>query len=75
MSGDTFAAAEEIEVTPEMIEAGMREYGARWLGLRDADDDIAREMLTAAYRAMFRSQPLSYREARRTDLRALGSRD
>jgi hypothetical protein len=42
----------EIEITPEMIEAGMREYGSRWLGLRDSDDETAREMLAAAYRSM-----------------------
>jgi len=47
----------EIEVTPEMIEAAMRDYGSRWLGLRDADDAVAREMLEAAYRSMHRLRP------------------
>jgi hypothetical protein len=46
----------EIEVTPEMIEAGMREYSTRWLGLRDANDDIAREMVTALFISMLRSR-------------------
>jgi len=45
---------EEIEITPRMIEVGMHEYATRWIGLRDADDEIAKEMLAAAYRAMFR---------------------
>jgi hypothetical protein len=47
----------EIEVTPAMLAAGMEEYGGRWRGLRDADGDLAREMLTAAFRAMMRSRP------------------
>jgi hypothetical protein len=51
----------EIEITPEMIEAGMEEYGGRWLGLRDADDDVAREMLRSAYAAMYRLRPLQIR--------------
>ena len=51
----------EIEITEEMIEAGMTEYGARWRGLRDADDDVARDMLVAAYRAMHRLRPLFVR--------------
>ena len=46
-------APEEIKVTREMIEAGMYEYGGRWCGLRDADDDVAGEMLKAAFLAMF----------------------
>lgn len=46
----------EIEVSAEMIEAGMWEYSRRWRGLRDADDGIAREMLSAAYRAMYASR-------------------
>jgi len=45
---------DKIEITPQMIEAGMHEYSTRWIGLRDADDEIAKEMLVAAYRAMFR---------------------
>ena len=44
-------------VTPEMIDAGMREYNARWRGLRDADDDVAREMLIAAFMAMEAVRP------------------
>jgi hypothetical protein len=58
------AAAElepKVEITAEMVEAGMREYGARWRGLRDADDDVAREMLRAAYSAMYELRPLSVR--------------
>lgn len=46
------APADEIDITQAMIEAGMHEYGIRWLGLRNADDDIGREMIIAAYRAM-----------------------
>jgi hypothetical protein len=42
-----------IEITPEMMSAGMHEYSIRWPDLCDADDDAAREMLIAAYRAMY----------------------
>lgn len=49
----------EIEVTPEMIEAGMEEYIMYWRDLCDADDDAAREMFAVAYRAMFRASLLS----------------
>jgi hypothetical protein len=51
------ALPDEIEVTPDMVEAGMLEYGGRWRGLRDAEDDIAREMLVEAYKAMYRLRP------------------
>lgn len=51
------APCNEIEVTPAMIAAGMEEYSGRWLGLRDADDRVAAEMLAEAYRAMFRLRP------------------
>jgi hypothetical protein len=44
--------AEDMEITPEMIAAGMEEYSSRWLGLRDADDAIAADMLRAAFSAM-----------------------
>lgn len=57
----------EIEITPEMIAAGMREYGSRWLGLRAADDDVAKEMLTAAFRVMFLSRPKSRQPNRQDD--------
>src|SRR5437660_1430017 len=33
------ATADEIEVTPEMIEAGLEEYKTRWGGLVDADEE------------------------------------
>jgi hypothetical protein len=46
-----------IEITVEMIEAGLVEYGSRWLGLRDADDTVAREMLRAAFIRMYRLRP------------------
>ena len=46
---------EEIEITQEMIEAGMKEYAGRWPDLRDADDDVAREMLRAAFSAMYQA--------------------
>src|SRR6266478_5302857 len=55
---------EEIEITPEMIDVGMREYAGRWCGLRDAEDDVAREMLAAAYAAMYRLRPRSSGVAR-----------
>ena len=55
---------EDIRVTPEMIEVGMHEYSTRWIGLRDADDEIAKEMLAAAYRAMFRLMPVSESQPR-----------
>lgn len=51
------APEDKIEITDEMIEAGMHEYGVRWRGLRDADDDVAREMVRAVYRAMFSCRP------------------
>jgi hypothetical protein len=50
-------ATNEIEITSEMVEAGMIEYNRCWCGLADADDDVARGMLTAAYQAMRRLQP------------------
>jgi len=43
---------DEMDITPAMIEAGMHEYGIRWRGLRDADDEVAREMIIAVYREM-----------------------
>lgn len=55
--GEAGAPANEIEITPEMIEAGMIEYNRRWCGLADADDDVAREMVRAAYLAMRRLLP------------------
>jgi hypothetical protein len=48
----------DIEITPEMIEAGMREYSFRWCGLRDADDEVAREMVAEVYRSMYLLRPL-----------------
>lgn len=45
----------EIEVTPEMIEAGVEEYRGHWLGLRDSDEAIARDMVCDVYRAMVTS--------------------
>lgn len=48
------ALPDEIVVTEEMIEAGMKEYSGSWLGLRDADDEVAREMLKDAFLAMYR---------------------
>jgi hypothetical protein len=33
--------AKEISIISEMVVAGMREYSSRWLGLRDADDEVA----------------------------------
>lgn len=53
---------DELEVTPEIIGAGMEEYSARWLGLRDADDDIVAEMLRAAFLAMYVLRPRQPRE-------------
>ena len=45
--------ADEIEITPEMIEAGMEEYRAHWPGLRDADEGVAVDMLRSAFKAMY----------------------
>jgi hypothetical protein len=59
-------SSDEIEITPEMIEAGMEEYATRWIGLRDADDEVASMMLKAAYIAMYRLRPLSEHEAHQT---------
>lgn len=47
----------EIEVTKEMIEAGMEEYFARWCGLERADREVAREMIREAFLAMMRVLP------------------
>ena len=55
------APADDIEITPAMIEAGMGEYGSVWCDLRDADDDVACEMLRAAYVAMYRLRPVRSR--------------
>lgn len=60
-------STDEIEIAPEVIEAGMREYGARWLGLRDANDIVAREMLAAAYRAMTAARRRLFHEVAQTD--------
>ena len=48
--------AKEISIISEMVEAGMREYSSRWLGLRDADDEVAKEMVQAVFCAMLRSR-------------------
>jgi hypothetical protein len=40
-----------------LFDAGRHEYFCRWLGLRDAEDDVAREMIFAVYRAMYRIRP------------------
>jgi hypothetical protein len=61
------AAPEKIVITPQMIEAGMREYASRWLGLRDADDDVAREMMAAAFRVMLLVQSRSDRSTVRSE--------
>ena len=59
---DALVASERPEVagapaiTDRMVEAGMHEYAIRWLGLRDADDEIARKMVAAVYRVMFALQ-------------------
>jgi hypothetical protein len=53
--GEAGAPEGEIEITPEMIEAGKREYGIRWGDLRDAVDDVPEEeMVAAVYLAMYR---------------------
>ena len=51
------APSDEMKIAAEMIEAGMAEYSAHWLGLRDADDDEAREMLRLAFQEMWRRSP------------------
>lgn len=63
----------EIEITPEMIEAGMREYACRWGGLggeHAPEEDVELEMIRAVYTAMFRLRPRSSRVARGTCVRA-----
>lgn len=57
MLSETGRREDEIEITEEMIEAGMAEYDGRWCGLHDADDDIAKEMLREAFFAMYRLLP------------------
>jgi hypothetical protein len=54
---------EKIEITPEMIKAGMLEYSSRWCGLRDADDDVARVMVAEVSRSMYRLRPLKSYDA------------
>lgn len=49
--------ADKVEVTEKMIEAGLEEYNSRWMGLRDLEPDVEREMLEAAFRAMFAHLP------------------
>ena len=46
-------SGDEVEITPEMVDAGYVEYASRWCDLRDADKCAAREMLAAAFRAMY----------------------
>ena len=46
----------DIEITPEMLESGMAEYKGRWCDLADADDNAARDMLSAAFRSMFEAK-------------------
>jgi hypothetical protein len=62
----TECQAPEIEITPEMIAAGMEEYNIRWRGLCDADDSVAREMLRCAFIAMSSARRLSKSEANLT---------
>jgi hypothetical protein len=59
-------STEEIEVTAEMIEAGLHEYGTRWGGLRDTEADVEREMVIEVYKAMYSRRPRSDHAAERT---------
>jgi hypothetical protein len=51
-------ALRDIVVTSEMIEAGMRAYDDRWIGLRDGKPGAPEEMLAEAYRAMRWDAPM-----------------
>lgn len=55
---------DEIEITPEMMEAGMAAYVGYWIGCRDADDDREREMVQEVFRAMLRARPGFFRATR-----------
>lgn len=51
--------ANEIEVTPEMIEAGRLEIAKVWLEfISDGGDYIWDEVLTSVYRAMHKATPM-----------------
>ena len=39
-------------IISEMVEAGFEEYCGHWLGLRDADEDVTRQMVRDVYAVM-----------------------
>ena len=51
----------EIEITPEMIEAGKEEIAARWLEFTSVDEgpSLWGEVLTAVFLAMMKSRQKS----------------
>ena len=49
--------ADEIEITEEMIRAGLAEYSWRWSDLADLVEGADCNMLAAVYIAMFRHRP------------------
>ena len=53
-SGDSVC---EIEITSEMIEAGVDAYGGYFIRLAEGDDEIAREMVCAVFCAMIAAPP------------------
>jgi hypothetical protein len=66
ISGIANATTElEIDITAEMLEAGMREYASRWRDMFDPpNDDVAREMLSAAFKAMYHLRQSQSKSAR-----------
>lgn len=51
----------EIEITPEMIEAGVEEISCRYLDIRDAAPGASAEAIKSAYLAMVALSPSSHR--------------
>lgn len=51
--------ADEIEITPEMVSAGVREYAVRFLALAEPGDPNAMtEAFSAIFAAMLKASPL-----------------
>jgi hypothetical protein len=54
---DRAAPETEIEITPEMIEAGCAAYGAHFLDLMRGEDFAPSAMVKEVFRAMDRFRP------------------
>ena len=66
MVKDTRQADTEIEVTPEMIAAGLEEYAHNFIGLHTGEDGYPEMVVKLIYQAMFRvsaSQPENQSES------------